>query len=558
MLELIGVPLIFALLATIIKEDKINYLVYLAAVSILALGINSMFLPNLTTDVIFFDGLSRLFVFVLSVVSSMTLLYSTAYVKSAQNRFYFLMLFFIAAMFGFVTANHVLMFFICWEIISICSFLLISFDYKNERAVRAGNKCFMLTQIGGLLVLTALIFLSKNLNFSISNILSHYTILPPAILLVSSLLLVFGAFSKSSIFPFNWLSDAMEAPIPVSALLHSATMVNAGVFILIRFLPIIERFQELAYMIMLFAFVSMFYATFSALIEDNVKKILAFSTITNLSFIFATLALFSATATSAATYHLLNHAFFKSALFLSIGIVIHHVGKMDLKHMEGLANYMGRLKFVFVFLVMAAVGMPFTNLSKWAIYSTWFHALPIGLVVLACGTVLAIVYYSKVVGVLFGKEVRKLHPPVQFYAPVTALAFICLLFGISVTGYDIFVLPISGSMIYLPIDFSLITLLFVFAFGIALSPTRIALDRTGPFTGGEKVLPDFYVRDFLGNYLDKLRRIASVLNTDHLYKKMASANILFLWLAKVEEFIDKDFVFLTLIMILMAFVLFVG
>lgn len=558
MLELIAVPLVFALLAIIVREDKVKYLAYLAAASILALGVRAMFLPDTTTDIVLFDGLSRLFVFVLSVVSSMALIYSTAYIKGSQNRFYFLMLFFVSAMFGFITANHVLMFFICWEIISICSFLLISFDYKNGHAVKAGNKCFMLTQIGGLLVLAALIFLSRDLSFSISSILANYSLLPPAILFVSSLLLVLGALSKSSIFPFNWLADAMEAPIPVSALLHSATMVNAGVFILIRFLPIVGEFQELAYMIMAFAFISMFYATFSALVEDNVKRILAFSTITNLSFIFATIALFSATATSAATYHLLNHAFFKSALFLSIGIVIHHVGKMDLRHMEGLANYMGRLKFVFVFLVMAAVGMPFTNLSKWAVYSTWFSAFPIGLAVLACGTVLAIVYYSKIVGVLFGKEARTLHPPVQFYAPVAILGFITLLFGISVTGYDVFVLPISGAAIYLPVDFSLITLLFVFAFGIALSPSKIVLDRTGPFTGGENTLPEFYVRDFLGNYIDKLRRVSSALSIEHLYKKIAGVNLAFMLLAKFEDFIDRDFIFLTLIMIFISFMVFAG
>jgi hypothetical protein len=231
---------------------------------------------------------------------------------------------------------------------------------------------------------------------------------------------------------------------------------------------------------------------------------------------------------------------------------------MDLRHMEGLANYMGRLKFVFVFLVMAAVGMPFTNLSKWAIYSTWFHALPIGLILLACGTVLAIVYYSKIVGVLFGKEARTLHPPVQFWAPVAVLAFITLLFGVSITGYDIFVMPITGTAISLPVDFSLITLLFVFAFGIALSPTKIVLDRTGPFTGGEDTLPDFYVRDFFGNYLDKLRKIASVLNIEHLYKKIGGVNLAFLGLAKFEDFIDRDFVFLTLIMILISFMILLG
>jgi len=558
MLELIVIPLLFALLALIVKEERIKHLIYLAAIGILALGIQAMFLPDMTSDIILFDGLSRLFVFVLSIVSSMTLLYSTAYIKSSQNRFYFLVLFFISAMFGFVIANHVLMFFICWEIISICSFLLISFDYKNEHAVRAGNKCFMLTQIGGLLVLTALIFLSKNLSFSISNILANYSLLSPTILLISSVLLVFGALSKSSIFPFNWLADAMEAPIPVSALLHSATMVNAGVFIMIRFLPIIKEFQELSYMIMAFAFISMFYATFSALIEDNIKRILAFSTITNLSFIFATLALFSATATSAATYHLLNHAFFKSALFLSIGIIIYRVGKMDLKHMEGLANYMGRLKFVFVFLVMAAVGMPFTNLSKWAIYSTWFNAMPLGLILLAAGTILSIVYYSRMVGVLFGKEVKKLHPHFKFYMPVIVLGIITLLFGVSVAGYDVFVLPISGTTISLPIDFSLITLLFVFAFGIALSPSKIVLDQHGPFTGGEEALPDFYVRDFFGNYADKLRKVANALDIDNFYKKLAGLNTALLGLTKFEDFIERDFLFLTLIMILISFMVFLG
>ncbi len=558
MLELIVVPLVFALLALMVKEERIKYLIYLAAIGILALGVWNLTQPDFSDGIFFFDSLSRLFVFVLSIVSAMALVYSTEYVKSAEGRFYFLMLFFIAAMYGFVTANHVLLFFICWEVISICSFLLISFDYKNERAVKAGNKCFLLTQIGGFLVLAALIFLSKNLNFSISAILTHVSTLSPTIVFISSVLLVFGALSKSSIFPFNWLADAMEAPIPVSALLHSATMVNAGVFILIRFLPVISEFKEIGYMIMLFAFVSLFYATFSALVEDNIKRILAFSTITNLSFIFATLALFSATATSAATYHLLNHAFFKSALFLSIGIIIYRVGKMDLKHMEGLANYMGRLKFVFVFLVMAAVGMPFTNLSKWAIYSTWFHAMPLGLILLAAGTILSIVYYSRVVGVLFGKEVKKLHPHPKFYMPVIVLAIITLLFGVSVAGYDYFVLPISGVAISLPIDFSLITLLFVFAFGIALSPAKIVLDQRGPFTGGEDSLPDFYVRDFFGNYADKLRKIANSLSMDNLYKNIAGLNVALIGATRFEDFIERDFLFLTLIMILISFMVFLG
>jgi hypothetical protein len=175
---------------------------------------------------------------------------------------------------------------------------------------------------------------------------------------------------------------------------------------------------------------------------------------------------------------------------------------------------------------------------------------------LASGTVLSIVYYSKIVGVLFGKEARTLHPPAHFWLPVTVLAVICLLFGVSATGYDIFVLPISGTMINLPIDFSLITLLFVFAFGIALSPAKIVLDKTGPFTGGEKVLPDFYVRDFLGNYVDRLHRVASLLNINNLYKRIAGLNILFAWLSRAEEFIERDFVFLTLIIILVIFMIF--
>jgi len=558
MLELIAVPLAFAFLCLVTPEEKIKYLVYLAVAAILAVGLSALFQPDSSSSIIFFDSLSKLFIFVLSIVASMSLIYSTEYVKSSLKRYYFLMLFFVAAMFGFIISNHVIFFFICWEIISICSFLLISFNYKNERAVKAANKCFMLTQIGGLLVLVALIFLSKDFNFTISAILANYSHLSQTILFLSSVLLILGALSKSSIFPFNWLPDAMEAPIPVSALLHSATMVNAGVFILIRFLPIIKEFQELSYMIMLFAFISMFYSTFSALVEENVKRILAFSTIANLSYIFATLALFSPLATSAATYHLLNHAFFKSALFLSIGIIIYRVGKMDLKHMEGLANYMGRLKFVFVFLVLAAVGMPFTNLSKWALYSTWFTLMPIGLVLLAAGSVLTIVYYSRIVGVLFGKEVRKLHPPERFSIPVMVLAVICLLFGISIAGYDLFVLPISGAAITLPIDFSIITLLFVFAFGIALSPAKIKLDKTGPYTGGEKTLPDFYVRDFFGNYIAKLHKVSNALNIDYVYRKIGGLNKSFMGLAALEEFADRDFVFLMLIIILVTFMVFLG
>jgi NADH-quinone oxidoreductase subunit L len=264
-----------------------------------------------------------------SFVSLMVLLFSVFYMKKEpQERYYTEMSLFIASMLGLVLSGSLLLFYIFWELVGVSSYLLIGFWYKKERAVAAGKKALVMTRIGDVAFLAALAVIFINLNtFSISTILQSLTNLSQPLLLLISSLIIIAALSKSAQFPFyTWLPDAMEGPTPVSALLHSATMVAAGAYLLILLSPLITA-AGLDIIITIVGLLTAFLAALLALNNTHFKRILAYSTIESLAFMFMAIGTVN---TAGAMFYLITHALFKSLLFFVSGVLAVTLGIQDI------------------------------------------------------------------------------------------------------------------------------------------------------------------------------------------------------------------------------------
>ena len=280
------------------------------------------------------------------------------HVDPLAARFFAYIALFACGMLGFILADNMILMFVFWEIMGLCSYLLIGFwfarEYADPRKItpkQAGLKAFLTTRIGDTIMLAGMFFLYiqvGSLNFSeifrpeTLNSLATTTANVPLIgptpwATIIAILIFFGAIGKSAQFPLHvWLPDAMEGPTPVSALIHAATMVSAGVYLIIRTYPLmtaVDHGPALTFITFIGSFTALFAATI-ALAQNDIKKVLAYSTISQLGFMFAALGI---GAYVAATFHLLTHAFFKSLLFLGSGSVIHGIehGHHETAHGHG-------------------------------------------------------------------------------------------------------------------------------------------------------------------------------------------------------------------------------
>ncbi len=274
------------------------------------------------------NNLTLSFAVLVSFISLMVLIFSVFYMKKeAQERYYAEMSIFILAMLGLVLSNSLLLFYIFWELVGVSSYLLISFWYKKESASAAGKKALLLTRIGDMAFFAALIILFISLGtFSISSINAAATSVSQPLLLLSGTLILVAALSKSAQFPFyTWLPDAMEGPTPVSALLHSATMVAAGAYLVVVMSPLLTA-AGLNMIIVVIGLLTAFIAAFLALNHRHIKRILAYSTIESLAFMFIAVGTLN---TGGAVFYLFAHAFFKSLLFLVSGVFAVLLGVQD-------------------------------------------------------------------------------------------------------------------------------------------------------------------------------------------------------------------------------------
>ena len=307
------------------------------------------------------DGLSAMMLVVVSIVSFLVHLYSIGYMHGDSRYwlFFVYLQLFSASMFGLVLANNYLQMYIFWELVGLCSYLLIGFWYEKQSASDAAKKAFLTTRIGdvGMMIGILLLFLSTG-TLTFGEVFTKVANggISPGTLTAISILLFAGAVGKSAQFPLHvWLPDAMEGPTPVSALIHAATMVAAGVYLVGRSFPLFSASpQAMTVVATVGAFTAIFAATI-AVVQTDIKKILAYSTISQLGYMIFALGMGAYTA---GLFHLMTHAFFKALLFLGSGSIIHATGTQDITEMGGLAKKMKTTTWTFVAGALSLSGFP--------------------------------------------------------------------------------------------------------------------------------------------------------------------------------------------------------
>lgn len=308
------------------------------------------------------DGLAVSLTVIATVIGSLAVLFSMDYMRGEAQlgRYYFLVLFFIGAMAGLVLSGNLLFTFFFWEITALCSYGLISFYNDDPKAVRGGIKALIITQVGGVGLLAGALLAYANLgSFQIADLLAKANTLPANILSFIAFAFLIAAAAKSAQFPFHtWLPDAMEAPTPISALIHAATMVNAGIYLLARFQPAFESVPNWSAAVMAVGVTSALITAFMALTATDLKRALAYSTVSQLGYMVYAIG---AGGVLASHFHLQSHAVFKALLFLTAGAVIHSVGTRDMRRMGALGRQMPFVRNAFVIGALALIGLPIFN-----------------------------------------------------------------------------------------------------------------------------------------------------------------------------------------------------
>lgn len=408
-------------------------------------------LPQLGIDFSFrLDSLGLLFALLISGIGTLIYIYAYYYLnpKNSLSKLYLLLMLFMAAMLGISLSNNLIILLVFWELTSISSFLLVGYWSNYEAAQRGSRMALTITGMGGLAMLGGFVLLGQITGtYQLDQILTMTEQIQSHHLFVPTLLLILlGAFTKSAQFPFHfWLPNAMAAPTPVSAYLHSATMVKAGLFLVARLLPI---FAGAALFHNIVTFVGLFtlcMAAFFAIFKEDLKGLLAYSTISHLGLIMCLLGIGSPLAVAAAIFHIINHATFKAALFMIAGIIDHESGTRDLRKLSGLWQLLPFTATLTMITAASMAGVPLTNgfLSKEMFFTELVASLSgplmVGSAIFATlAGIFAVAYSIRLVhGVFFdgplGKQVpnKDAHEPAfGMRAPATLLAILCILVGL--------------------------------------------------------------------------------------------------------------------------------
>lgn len=395
------------------------------------------------------DALGLMFTLLILGIGLLVVLYAYYYLPESDRlgRFYALLLLFMAAMLGVVLSENLLLLVVFWELTSLASFLLIAYKHNTHDARIAARMALAVTGAGGLALFAGVLVLGHIAgSFELSEVLAagdrlrahpHYP--------VALVLILLGVFTKSAQFPFHfWLPSAMAAPTPVSAYLHSATMVKAGVFLLARLYPALSGTEWWFWMVSATGAVTLVYAAAVALLKHDFKGLLAYSTISHLGLITLLFGLDTPLSAVAGLFHIINHAIFKASLFMAAGIVDHECGTRDMRRVNGLAKYMPITATLAIVAAGAMAGVPLLNgfLSKEMFFAETVAHPVFGdrhWLLSAFATVagmLSIAYSARFIhDVFFNGEPldlpRRPHePPRWMRAPVEVLVGLCLLIGV--------------------------------------------------------------------------------------------------------------------------------
>jgi len=363
----------------------------------------------------YIDNFSIIMALIIGIIGSLICLYAVSYMKDyhhhhpemkdRQRSFFFILFFFLSAMFGVVFSNNLVWLFLFWEITTLASFVLIGYP-KTEEATRNSFRALGLNSIGGLGFALGILYLVKFCPAHTVE-LAKVIELGPAVMLIPVVLISFAGIAKSAQMPFSsWLLGAMVAPTPVSALLHSSTMVKAGVFILLKFAPVLQGTWA-GYCIALVGGVTFLMTSIMAVTQSNAKRVLAYSTIANLGLIVACAGIGTYETLWAGILLTIFHAVSKGLLFLGVGSIEHKIGSRDIEDMDGLILNRPGLAAIMLIGILGMFLAPFGMLiSKWACLEAFINSNLIIAVLLAFGSAPTLFFWTKWMGKIVSVPVK--------------------------------------------------------------------------------------------------------------------------------------------------------
>ena len=392
------------------------------------------------------DGLSLLFSLLITGIGSFIFIYASSYLKGHQyiDRFFGYLCLFMSAMLGIVLSDNILLLFVFWELTSISSFFLIGFNNHNADSRKSAITALSITGLGGFFLMAGLILMSQIAGtYSIQELTASADLIRNHELYPVVIGLVFiGAFTKSAQFPFHfWLPGAMKAPTPVSAYLHSATMVKAGIFLLLRFTPILGDTPAWNYTLMIVGGFTMLYAALHSLFRTDLKGILAYSTISALGILTFLIGLGTKEALIAAITFIIAHALYKATLFLITGIIDHETGTRDVTQLSGLRKVLFPVFIAGLLAALSSAGLPlsFGFIGKDLIYEATLNAdqnIALYLTIAAVVTNIGLVAAGFLAGIkpFTGKlnpAHEKVHLPYKsMWIPPLVMALLGFVFGV--------------------------------------------------------------------------------------------------------------------------------
>ena len=430
------------------------------------------------------DDLSRLMLLVVSGVGALIHIYSLGYMRDdeGKSRYFAALSLFMFAMLGIVLANNFVMLFIFWELVGFTSYVLIGHWFERDSAAEAAKKAFLTTRVGdfGFMIGILMVWMATG-SVVFDDIVAHLSKITsnPGYLTITAILIFCGAVGKSAQFPLHvWLPDAMEGPTPVSALIHAATMVAAGVYLIVRVAFLIQASQTALLVIAWTGTVTALLGALMATQQSDIKRILAYSTISQLGYMVMAVGL---TSNEAAMFHLFTHAFFKALLFLAAGsilISLHH--EQNIWKMGGLAQ---KLKITFATFAAGALALvgcpPFSGFfSKDAILALAYQRnMPIFVIGLTTAFLTAFYVSRAVVVVFLGKPRSEAaragkESPLVMTIPLLILALFALIAGFGTVAKNFLVVPHEKETVFTVPALALIALILGVGIGVLLYRNR--------------------------------------------------------------------------------------
>ncbi|MRR53358.1 MAG: putative monovalent cation/H+ antiporter subunit A [Deltaproteobacteria bacterium] len=429
-------------------------------------------LPSLSINLSFFlDGLSLLFSLLILGTGALIVIFSSGYLQGNLHlgRFYAFILLFMASMLGLVLAGNIITLFVFWELTSLSSYLLIGFEHTRESARKSALQALLVTGAGGLALLAGFLLLGHAAgSFEITELLNKGEVIRAHGLYLPILLLVLaGAFTKSAQFPFHfWLPSAMEAPAPVSAYLHSATMVKAGVYLLARFSPMLGGTDAWHYLLTSFGAATMLLGVIMAVTQTDLKRLLAYTTVSSLGTLVLLLGLGTSQAAEAAIVYLIVHALYKGALFLVAGTVDHSTGTRDIRELRGLLWLMPAVAVAATLAALSMAGLPpmLGYLGKELLYEAKLQAPQAAAVITGAGLLANVLMVTAAGIFVITPFFRKSHaltgdfhpPPPRLWLSPLILAVLGLILGLYPVVVDkLLVAPAVSALLAEPTEIEL-------------------------------------------------------------------------------------------------------